>query len=286
MITLEQVRNAKIRLNEIRTQEQEYLESNNNARNVSAKKYRDLIWNLEREARIEQEKLQGLKEEEDAEFKKLYAPHYEILTEFNKIMTFMKLYKEGKIANFKEYKEKFRVYCYEYPINASGEQIYSNGKVQINYIPIDIIKDNEYIKLCAYCVENEKPINKFSLQLIGCTPFDLTDFRSYGCSAHHENATIVIEIKCFRTEKELKEYYYKNKTKLLILKEILKKVDTKIKEYEIFKLLFDTKEWEIAYWREEKDYYKKYCYHGEEKGEYKKILEKLKELGVENAIEL
>lgn len=241
-------------------------------------KFWDLKKELEAEEREEREIIDKALEKQKADTEKQEQPHKEKTKQFNRIIEFIRISK-------KEHNLNFEVYKMDYPKDRKGEVIRTKSgdypeEIQIDYKPLDTIRNDGFIKLKIFITENRKPKNKFSLIAVGNTIFNKDilnipySYYNFGC--HINSANIETGIKDFPTKEEVKEYYKRNFGK--ILKDFREKHKKAEEEYKRVISETDTKEWEIAYLESQKYYYKNLYSHGEETKKYKQIIKKLKAL--------
>lgn len=147
---------------------------------------------------------------------------------------------------------------------------------------IESLVKTSCIDLRVYVYGNSKPKNKYTLAVIGNSIFvdfdhkliDLPCFYSLGLNDHQAN--VRIWLKDNSTVESLKEYYHKNKGKLL--NEILAKHAKLELEYQAVQKNNNTQEWEQLYWENEKQYYENHVCGGTETEEYEAILSELAKL--------
>jgi len=233
-------------------------------------KYRELQSKLTSEKYAEERELENkktaLKQQTDTNKK----PLQDELKEYNKIIQLMKVYKEGAIL------PELKPYFYD----RSG---YKNKRVPL--APLSILASDKYKNICIFIYKNRKPTNKYTLCYAGFTVFYERDAqiislpKSYGLDIRNEDNFFQIEggIKDAATEKELIEYFEKNKGK--ILKEFLQEHSELEKEYEaVIKNAIGNKEWEISYLEARADYYKYGYSNYQNEPEYIKIMAELNKL--------
>ena len=268
MITLEQYREAKQKLEKIDEESDKLNKVQQKEKSELTNKY----WEIERE--IGTKKLVDFrqlekkhKEAKDKPSKKS-QPHAAVRNEFSRIMQLMEIHKE-------EHDLKFRVYVYKggsYP-----------NYITDDYKPIDTIKDDKYAKIQAFIVKDEKkPKNKFALIIVGKSIFNCCDGRLidlphyYGQPCHTNYENISLSITNRPLEDTLKKYYNRNKHK--ILKEFLEEHKKLEQEYETVIKATNTLEWELAYWENKKDDYENHYSRGTEMDEYKEVLKNIEKI--------
>jgi hypothetical protein len=156
-----------------------------------------------------------------------------------------------------------------------------HDKRKVPYSPIDTLIKDQYKHINVYIVTNKKPTNKFTLYAVGYSIFlnqskPLIKFpnQHYVSGIHEEHANIHIPLKDAPTEKELLNWYNKNKSKIMDLTEH----EQLEKEYEEALTLSKNRSWQILYLENQKHYYENHVYQGKDSPEYKEILAKLKSL--------
>jgi hypothetical protein len=237
-------------------------------------KYRDLIESYRRkmsdELEKEEQKIKAIETktleaiETEMKDKNLIA----IRNEHNKIMTL--------IYNFVTLTPNMESKAIEVNSCKYGDRTF--------YDPKGLIYTDKYTSLYWYIVNNKKPVNKYSLIIVGNTIFNdetLSLFKQshlfdYGIDANTSNANIKIHIKDAPTEKILINHFSKHKNKTVSnitdpLKSIGKKYEEAIK-------LYKEKEWQIGYLEFRKYYYENHYCEGTSTPEYKKIISKLQTL--------
>jgi hypothetical protein len=264
MITIEEYHKAKQELDKLNKEEKMLHEK----QKTELDKIHNYYWEMERALCDRKDKeyeiIEDIHKEQDNEIQKRMEPHTKILSEYNKILIFMEIYKSEKNPN------DFIVYRYE--------GYYPDQKKK-SYIPIDTIKNDKYAKIQVFITPNSKPKNCYSLVIAGRTIFYESIIRppyTYGCDCNHDGANILFNPIDKPTEDELKAYYKKRKQS--ILKEFLDEHKKIEKEYEEVIKNTSNKQWEIIYWEYQKDYYENHYHMGIETGEYKEILKQLKKL--------
>jgi hypothetical protein len=181
----------------------------------------------------------------------------------------------------------FGLYTYGYPKDVNGKEVLgykdatgdwiSYEKIKHYIEPFGILRDDEYAKICAFIVENDKPINKFSLIIAGKTifPDDLTKLdKAYGWKVHDDNARVRLTIRDAPTKKELLDYYHKNIVK--IRANVLDRIVVLVAQYEEALSLWNDKEWQKLYWENKANYYRSGYHNGTETPKYKEVMEQLK----------
>jgi hypothetical protein len=151
-----------------------------------------------------------------------------------------------------------------------------------SFNPIINIRDDNYCKAYLYIITNNKPVNKYSLIMVGSCPVlepdrdTVNNLYSYGVNANtKEKCHIMLNIKDDCSEKFLREYAKKNIKRITNLLSI---VDEKIAKYQQAIEIFQTTEGKIAFYNWRKEYYEKHYSNGTETPEYKTVLKKLKQL--------
>jgi hypothetical protein len=172
-----------------------------------------------------------------------------------------------------------KVYKFEHPKREDGSFDYGKKTIKVYYKPIDVLYENDTIKLNVYIVENKKPTNKFSLIAVGETIFKKDEFnlnsRNFyisGVQSEHY-AMVGTVVKEAPTEKELKAYYEKNKSK--VMADYIAKHKITEQDYKDVKEHCNTNEWKIALLESKKYYYEHDYSNGTEQPEYKKIIKQL-----------
>lgn len=135
------------------------------------------------------------------------------------------------------------------------------------YIPIlDMIADDDFKKIAVYIVENDKPVNKYSLKRELKTIFSSSNFIPRSTNILREGPN----------KKVLTEWYNKNRYR--IHKESLSVFEPLEQDYIKAIELFKKTEWRLAYMKHQKYYYENHYSHGTETKEYKKVLKEIKRL--------
>ncbi len=187
------------------------------------------------------------------------------INKVKRILEFIKINKEGvRKLDFKAYSH----FSYQ-------------GKKN-NLEPIDTIADDEFKKIQVFIYKNDKPINCYTLCVVGMTIFnkDILEIPySYGLDIIKEGGhfSIGTGIKELSEEEKLKVYYNKNKDK--ILKEFLEEHKKAEEEYkEVLENYINKKEWIKLYIESRIYYYENHYSRGTETDEYKKFKKELESL--------
>lgn len=266
-------------LNKLYEIEDKNKENHNEKRSKIQIKYWKLEAQLRNKREIETEIVSKKLEEKTSKIEKQREPHKERVIEFKRIMSFIEI-------NKKEHDLKnFRVYKYDYPQDKKGEVIRTKDgnypeKQQIDYKEFDTLKNNPYLILKVFVTENRKPLNKFSLVVVGNTFFneDVINIPySYGLDCQDSKVNVRVGIKDFPTEKEAQEYYKRNYGKILIDFRT-KHVEIEAEYQNAISKTQNNKDWEIAYLEHQKEYYENNWSGYEEEEEYKQIVKDLKRL--------
>lgn len=245
------------------------------------RKIRDKYWDLQMkldEDKNKEFKIISVKEKKfDEERTEQIKPHSKKISEFERIMEFIGIYKEQKDLNIEMYK-------YDFVRDDKGYAL-SEDKEKILIKPISILKNDEgYCRIEVFIYLNKKPKNRFTLCVVGKSIFgDKFDKRILNfCSGWNylsdinENGDFKKVIKELPDKNKLIEWFDKNKDK--VFKEQMDKIEEIIKEYREVIKNTKSKEWEIAYLESRKRYYENCVARGTEKEEYLKILLELKKL--------
>lgn len=216
------------------------------------------------------------------------------LLEFENARTYSKsvseeanlLFKLFDISRREDRNLVFGIYTYGYPLDAEGKEVRNykdaNGnwpmteKIKHYIEPFNILRDDKYAKICAFVIENDKPINKFSLIIAGKTifPDNLTKLdKACGWKVHDDNARIRLTIRDAPTRKELLDYYHKNIVK--IRANVLDRIVVLVVQYEEALSLWNDNEWQKLYWENKANYYRTGYHNGTETPEYKEVMEQL-----------
>lgn len=220
-------------------------------------KYCDLKYHLTKMEEKETKNIVAVYEKGEATIKQSIAEHSEIIAQVKRILAFKAIAKK--------------------PVDLSFEvKTYHSITIEL----IDTIKTS-CLELRVYIYENGKPKNKYALVVIGKSIFGYNEKlgkfpRSYGLRLNDHGANICLAFKDSPTVESLKEYYDKNKAKLL--RDFLTQQAELEKEYEAVQRDCNTPEWERLYWENEKEYYEKHYSRGTETEEYKAVLRELKKL--------
>ena len=279
IITIEQYQQAKQELKKLKEKDTIMREQQDKETDA----LRDKYWELERKQRDrknnEGTKLTKRHDEEKEKIRKQEQPHVAVTNEYSRIMTMMETSKNYE-------KPEFKVYKFDYPRDEKGEVIHVQrgncldypDRIEIAYKPIHTVKDDKYAKIQIFIIDNDKPKNKFSLIVAGKTIFHEKIIKPsyyYGIHCQTTNVNILKGIVDKPTKEELETYYKRNKDRFL--KQLIEELEKVEPEYENTTANTDNKQWEIAYWEHEKDYYEHY-HRGTERPEYKQVLEKLSKL--------
>ena len=255
-------------------------------RDIFNKKGEEEIHHLERD--IYDKKIQEIMKERDGEIDKIEMriknkrdeSHVKI-EELNKIISKV----ERILALFNIFRENdgtnFEVYMYS-DGDERGNYLSESRKIILK--PIEILQDDEFKKIAVYIVENDKPKNKYSLIIRGRSIFAWKEslelknymYGSYISGVHEDGCNIETTLKDSPTEKELLEWYAKNKNK--ILKEFLEKHQEVENEYKEAIILYEQRGWKILYLENQKEYYEKHYGHGTDTEEYNQVLKELNEV--------
>lgn len=277
----EDYKKAREMIEEIREREEKYVHNAQEELEKIRYKYQELMQNLEHKKRQEEKKIIDKRTQFEEKIKSEINPHYEQITQFKKILTFMRIQKDKRDLHFEVYK-------YDYPRDEHGEVMrVQRGncldypeKIKIPYNAIEVIKNDKYAIIKIFVVENDKPKNKFSLVVVGKSIFneDLftqrRNFYSYHLSCDTDYVTVRLSIIDRPTREELLQYLEKHKKN--ILKDYLAEHDQLERDYEKTIQLTNNKQWELAYWEDKKNYYENHYSNGIETEEYKEVLKQIK----------
>lgn len=244
------------------------------------RKIRDKYWDLQTDLdRNKREEFKIISEKENKfneERAKQIKPHSKKISEFERIMEFMRVYKQNYDLNLEVSK-------YDYIRDKNGIAI-SEDKEIIPISPLSILKDDGFFRIGVYIYLNSKPKNKYTLSIIGRNIFGEYDnnllnflkvFEWNYLSDIRENGDFKKVLKELPDKNKLIEWFDKNKNK--VFKEQMDKIEEIIKEYREVIKNTKSKDWEIAYLKNRKRYYEN-CVAGTEKEGYLKILLELKKL--------
>lgn len=228
-----------------------------------------VIWckyfDLKRELEEKERKEKNIVEKEEAEFKEKIdrekAPHLQIMNDTEEIFKFIDLYIKNTKA--KELEHEFYT-----------RHNYHRELAHVD--PIDIIRDDDYLRIGIYILENEKPKNKYSLEI-----HIRSIFYSLRQSSDYNNE---ITLKDAPTQKELHSWYEKNKNDLkwkrykeiIHLGDFIKEHLQKEQRYAEAIELYKQREWKWAHLKYQKFYYEHHVSNGTNCDEYKEILELMK----------
>lgn len=250
------------------------------------KKIRDKIWELEKKIRdkkyqaekeidIKKEKLKNQISNEE-------EPHQRKVAEFKRILEYIDIIQD------KDKTLDFEVYDYGYPKDEKGEvkRVLKEGcwcypeREKIFYPELSTIKDDEYARIKAFIVENRKPKNKFSLIVVGKSIFPefiVQREREYGIHANTTNDNIRLSLKDAPTKEELVLYFGKHKS--TILKDFLNEHEKAEQEYrDVADIITKNKDYILAYWEYNKDYFENSVSRGSESETYKQVLIEIEKL--------
>jgi len=245
-------------------------------RELNLKKYAE-----EREAEAEHEaKKEALKNQR--------AEADENNKEFKRIISFMDILKTEKDFN----KDECKAYIYDYPKDENGEikRVLKDNcscypeKEKVYLTPIDILHEDKNLILKVFIGDNDKPKNKKTLFVLGDSSLKSNHYESkvlkfpheYGIRTHEENAPIRHLIKDLPTEKGLKAYYEKNKSK--ILKSFIEEHKNAVAELEEVRKNTDSKEWKILFLEDKKENFENRHSNYENEDSYKKVVAELEAL--------
>ena len=187
----------------------------------------------------------------------------EVLATYNKLMELFHVIEDGKEVVVYE----GEVYSYKY------------GRDKVNFDAFDVFVTSDMLQVFAFIVPNKKPVNCFSLILVGCTFFNEKLIKvpySYGLQVETDNNNIQVWVKDASKEDYLRIYYQKNKDKLL--SDFIKShMDLELDYKEALELYKD-QDWQILYLEYRKDYFENNYYQGTETPEYKSVCKRLKKL--------
>lgn len=283
MITIDEYKKSQVELNKIQDETEKQNKIFDEEHNANYNKFYDLESKLSERKRTAEHKLTKKRESYRTKVQDKEKPYVEKIQAYKRILIFVEMHKGERDTSFK-------VYNFDYPRDETGEVIRVQrgncldypDKIEIPYIPMATIKDDKYAKIQAFIVDNDKPKNKYSLIVVGKSIFQEELFKGsrhpywYGYGCHVSNNNIIIGLQDRPTKEELISYFEKNKAKTL--KDYLEEHRQIEKEYEETIRQTDNKEWELAYWENQKDYYENHYSHGTETEEYKKVLKKIKGL--------
>ena len=142
-----------------------------------------------------------------------------------------------------------------------------------------VIADDPYKKISVHIANNRNPKNKYSLILTVQSVFRRSFDDHFHWNSDHTLRDGV-------TKESLLAWYEKNKSTILVpikrteykpITEFLKDHEALEQEYEQAKTLYETsKEWQLAYWRDQKKYYENQVSQGTTTDHYTGILEIIK----------
>ena len=145
--------------------------------------------------------------------------------------------------------------------------------------PCHVYADDLYKKISVHIAQTRKPKNKYSLVLSVQSVFKRPFEDLFHWSPDHI-------LRDGATKESLLAWYEKNKNTILVpikrtehkpIAEFLKDHEALEKEYEQAKTLYETsKEWKLAYWKDQKEYYENQVSSGTSTEEYTGILETIK----------
>ena len=192
----------------------------------------------------------------------------EVLATYNKLMELFHVKDDRGWKNGKE--------CVIY----KGEVFnYYSGKDKIHFDDYDSLISSDMLQVYVYIVPNEKPVNKFSLILVGCSFFNEKLIKlphSYGLQVNTNNNNIQVWVKDASEKEYLRIYYEKNKGKLL--SDFIKSHRDLELDYKEASELYKDKDWQILYLEYRKNYYKNRVSRGTKQPEYRAICRRLKKL--------
>lgn len=258
MITIPQYQKAQEKLKTtFANQEATNTEATKACRNNNIK-YRDLIYELEKEQADKERAIKDEQKQVIDKIRKDQEPFVMIRDEFKKIVEYFLIIRKNN-TTFKK------------PIVKD----YIRGS-KIVYEPFEVIIDDEYKTISAYIINNNKPVNKYTLAIIGNTVFngEVMELKyDHSIPGTSNNANIAILIKSASSKENLIEWYLKKCSKQIT--EMLNKFNIAQREYKEAKRLYKEKEWQIAFLKHRKFYYEHHYSHGTDTDEYKEIIDQL-----------
>jgi phage host-nuclease inhibitor protein Gam len=233
-------------------------------------------------------KIRDIKDKYQDQIRKIESKMYDEIGEIdeeqrNKIDEIQRE-KDAIVEKLNQAREIFKYICLytDNPITKTPDVFVIRYGIETSFNPIITIRDDNYCKAYLYIITNNKPVNKYSLIMVGSCPVlepdrdTINNLYSYGIDAHtKEKGHIMLKIKDDHSEKYLREYAQKNIKRITNLLSI---VDEKIAKYQQAIEIFQTTEGKIAFYNWRKDYYEKHYCNGTETPEYKAVLKKLKQL--------
>lgn len=223
-------------------------------------KYFDLKRELDEKERKEKE---AVEKDHQKFMSKIYqekAPYHQILEDSEEIFNLIELHINNTTA--KELEHEFYT-----------NHNYFREKVHVD--PIGIIRNDDYLRIGIYILENKKPTNKYSLTIYINSIFGFLNENNYNQE---------ITLRDAPTIKELQQWYEKNKSNLkwkryrepISLNDYIEKHIQKEQKYAHAIELYKQREWKWAYLKYRKWYYEHHVSRGSTCDEYKEILELMK----------
>jgi hypothetical protein len=185
-------------------------------------------------------------------------PHHEAIKKTERTLAYMRLFVNGT------FKAETPEYYYYSDRDENGNYLRDIGKRKVYISPAAILMDDVYTKVSLFIVPNKKPVNKFSLTMIGTFPVRVPESNSF--NSHEVKTTIKDDV----SEALLIQYMNKNMDK--IKNNLPKNLDKSAAEFEAAKNLFkNSKEWRLFYLESRKNSYEENYSGGKETEEYKDI---------------
>jgi hypothetical protein len=240
MYTVKEYKNAEVELKKLRQIENSEELKKDEIKEEIHSKSRNKKWKLEDRIRAIERTCEKQREIVENKFKKVKAgidlkaqPYHDVVTETKDLFNFIGVY------------------------------LFDRKSLEIPDGAFEIISDDEYKKIGIFILKNRKPVNKFSLTLIG------ESFFQYRFTERSERT-----LKDAPSEEILLAWWKENKANFL--DHYLKHHAELEEKYREAIRLYGFKKWKMAYLRHMKDYYENHYSHGTDTEMYKGVLECMK----------
>jgi hypothetical protein len=237
---MKEYKNAEVELRKFRQIERSEERKKENIQKEIYNKHQEKKWALEDRIRVIERTCEKQREIVENKFKKVFAgivikaqPYRDVFTETENMFKLIEIF-------------------------------LSDNSLRIPASTIELIAQDEYKIIGLYIIQNRKPVNKFSLKLIGESLFQylFTETRSERT------------LKDAPSEEILLVWWEKNRAD--ILDHYLKHHAELEEKYREAIRLYGFKKWKMAYLRHMKDYYENHYSRGIETEMYKGVLECIK----------
>ncbi len=242
MYSMQEYKEATVELEKFRQVEESEERKKEDIQQKIYNKYQEKKWALEDRVREIEKTCEKQREVVENKFKKVKAeidlkaqPYHDVITETEDMFNLIGVYLSDRPEN-----------------------------LEIQEGAFEIISDDEYKKIGIFILNNRKPVNKFSLTLLGISLFQ---YRFGGIRSERT-------LKDASSEEILLKWWEKNKAD--ILDPYLKYHAELEEKYREAIRLYGFKKWKMAYLRHMKDFYENHYSHGIDTEMYKGVLECVK----------